>query len=56
MKRNHSASLLRQLQLFDDSYEVYMVLPSDLDSAGDCRVEVLRITGQDDCHCSVAIN
>jgi len=47
---------MRQLQLFDDSYEVYMVLPPEEDLAGDSRVEVVRITGQEDCTTSVMIN
>ncbi|MBI2943214.1 MAG: hypothetical protein HYY25_03330 [Candidatus Wallbacteria bacterium] len=52
--RQHS--LMRQLQLFDDSYEVYMVLPCDQDAAGDSRIEVLRITGQEDVTTTVAVN
>ncbi|MBI4870487.1 MAG: hypothetical protein HY814_02860 [Candidatus Riflebacteria bacterium] len=54
--RNRHSALMRQLQLFDDSYEVYMVLPSEQSFAGDSQVEVLRITGREDATTTVAIN
>lgn len=49
-------AIMRQLQLFDDSYEVYMVLPSESEDAGDARIEVLRITGQEEAMTTVMIN
>lgn len=54
--KTRQQSLMRQLQLFDDSYEVYMVLPPDIDEAGDDRIEVLRITGHEEATTTVMIN
>jgi len=50
-------ALMRQLHLFDDSYEVYMILSKEEDVAGNKRaVEVLRITGQEDTLTTVMIS
>ncbi len=54
--KNRHHSLMRQLQLFDDSYEVYMVLPSEPGISGDPQVEVLRVTGRDEPANTVAVN
>ena len=54
--KTRQQAVMRQLQLFDESYEIYMVLPSDQEAAGDARIEVLRITGQEDVSSTVAVN
>ncbi len=54
--KTREQTLMRQLQLFDDSYEIYMVLPSIEDEIGDARIEVLRITGREDSNVTVMIN
>ncbi|MBI3890972.1 MAG: hypothetical protein HY303_05525 [Candidatus Wallbacteria bacterium] len=54
--KTRQQALMRQLQLFDESYEIYMVLPTDQEAEGDARIEVLRITGQEEATTTVAIN
>ena len=43
--------IVRQLRLYDDCTEIYMVLPSDpnvRDEDGEPASEVVRVTGRDD--------
>ncbi len=54
--KTRQQALMRQLQLFDDSYEVYFVLPSGKYEHDPSRVEVVRITGQEEVSMMVMIN
>ena len=54
--KTRQQALMRQLQLFDDSYEVYFVLPPEEDENDPSRVEVVRITGQKEATTTVMIN
>lgn len=53
--KTRQQALMRQLQLFDDSYEIYFVLPQD-DDSDPSRMEVVRITGQEEASMTVGIN
>ncbi len=54
--KTRQQALMRQLPLFDDSYEVYMVLPEEPEYDGDTKMEVLRITGNEELYMVVPIN
>lgn len=44
------------MQLVDETYDVYMVLPSGPEAMGDDRIEILRITGHEESRLTVPIH